>query len=53
MKTFKHLFLALVTSLLLSAGLANAAESLDVVTHSSSVKHVDGGPPTIPCVIAE
>ena len=45
MKTFKHLLFAVITSLLLTAGLATAAESFDMVTTSSQVQQVNDAPP--------
>ena len=51
MKTFKHLFLAFVTSLLLTAGLAKAAESFDVVTRSSHVQPTDICLSAPPCIV--
>jgi hypothetical protein len=51
MKTFKHVFLAFVTSLLLTAGLAKAAESFDVVTRSHQVQAAAIGPGVSPCIV--
>ncbi len=53
MKTFKYVFLAFVTSLLLTAGLAKAAESFDVVTRSSQVQATAIGPSVAPCIIPD
>lgn len=51
MKSFKHLLFALITSLLLTAGLAKAAESFDAVSKSSLVQHTVNLDPGLPCVI--
>jgi outer membrane biogenesis lipoprotein LolB len=51
MKTIKHLLLAIISSLLLTAGLAKAAESFDVVGTSSQVQQVQDGPGAPLCVI--
>lgn len=51
MKTFKQLLFALITSLLLTAGLAKAAESFDVVSKSSLVQQTVNMEPSLPCVI--
>jgi hypothetical protein len=50
MKSIKQLLLALISSLLLTAGLANAAESFDVVGKSVLVKQTVNVNPTRPCV---
>ena len=50
MKSIKHLLLALLSSLLLTAGLAKAAESFDVVGTSSQVAQVQDGLPGIACI---
>jgi hypothetical protein len=47
----KHILFAVVTSLLLTAGLARAAESFDVITTSSQVKSVNDAPPIASCTI--
>jgi hypothetical protein len=47
----KHILFAVITSLLLTAGLARAAESFDIITTSSQVKAVYGDPPIPSCVI--
>ena len=51
MKLFKNLFLAVVTSLLLTAGFAKAAESFDTVTRGSEQQSTHFVPPTPSCVI--
>ncbi|MFA5058284.1 MAG: hypothetical protein WC485_09240 [Opitutaceae bacterium] len=51
MKTIKHLVFALITSLLLTAGLAKAAESFDAVTTSSHAEQVQDGFPSPSCII--
>lgn len=51
MKTIKHLLFAVITGLLLTAGLAKAAESFDVVTTNSKVTVVYDDPSGPPCVI--
>ena len=51
MKTFKHLIFALIASLLLTAGLAKAAQSFDVVAKSSLVEQTVNSYPSLPCVI--
>jgi hypothetical protein len=51
MKTIKHLLFALITSILLTAGFAKAAESFDVVTKSSLVEQTVNMEPGLPCVI--
>ena len=51
MKTFKHLLFALIASLLLTAGLAKAAAPFDSVRASTQMERVDGGPPSLPCII--
>ena len=51
MKTIKHLLFALITSLLLTAGLARAAQSFDVVTTHSQVVLADDGPGGPGCII--
>ncbi|MDD2765373.1 MAG: hypothetical protein PHE83_15530 [Opitutaceae bacterium] len=50
MKTIKHLVFAAITSLLLTAGLAQAAESFDTVTTGSHVEQVQDGLPTPSCI---
>ena len=50
MKSFKHLLFAIITSLLLSAGLAKAAGSFDIIATNSHVQQVNDGTPTVPCV---
>jgi hypothetical protein len=50
MKSIKHLAFALITSLLLTAGLAKAAESFDVVSKSSLVQQTVNVNPTPPCI---
>ena len=46
----KHILFAVITSLLLTAGLAKAAESFDLVTSSSHVnKTVVSDYPSVPC----
>lgn len=47
----KHILFAVITSLLLTAGLARAAESFDVVTTSPHVNQTVADYPTAPCVI--
>ena len=51
MKTIKHLLFALITSLLLTAGLARAAESFDVVTTNSKVTVVYDDPSGPSCIV--
>lgn len=51
MKTIKHVLLALITSLLLTAGLARAAQSFDVVSKSSLVQQTVNTDPGLPCTI--
>ena len=51
MKTFKHLIFALIASVLLSAGLAQAAQSFDVVAKSSLAAQTVNTVPGIPCII--
>jgi hypothetical protein len=51
MKTFKQLLFAIITSLLLTAGLAKAAESFDVVVTGSQLQQVNDSPPIPPCVV--
>jgi hypothetical protein len=51
MKPFKHLLFALITSLLLTAGFAKAAESFDVVSKSSLVQQTVNLDPSLPCII--
>ena len=51
MKTFKHLIFALIASLLLTAGLAQAAQSFDVVAKSSLVQEGVNTYPGLPCII--
>ncbi|HUL53576.1 MAG TPA: hypothetical protein VLT83_09235 [Opitutaceae bacterium] len=51
MKTFKHLLFALIASLLLTAGLANAAQSFDVVAKSSLTQQTVNVDPGLPCII--
>lgn len=51
MNTMKRLLFAVTASLLLAAGLARAAESLDVVATNSHVQQVDDTYPIPPCVI--
>jgi hypothetical protein len=51
MKTIKHLLFALITSLLLTAGLAKAAESFDVVSKSTLVEQIVNLDPGLPCII--
>lgn len=53
MKTFKHLLFAVITSLLLTAGLAKAAASFDVVATSTQVRQVNDGPVPTPACITE
>lgn len=53
MKIFKHLLFAVITSLLLTAGLATAAESFDTVTTSTQLQRVNDTPPTPACVILQ
>jgi hypothetical protein len=53
MKNFKHLFFALLTSLLLTAGFAKAAESFDAVSSSSQVHRTVPQPSAAPCIIIE
>ena len=53
MKTFKHLLFAVITSLLLTAGLATAAESFDMVATSSQVQRVNDVPPNPSCVVLQ
>ena len=50
MKSIKHVILALITSLLLTAGLAKAAESFDVVSKSSLVQQTVNATPSLPCI---
>jgi hypothetical protein len=51
MKSIKHLAFALITSLLLTAGLAKAAESFDVVSKSSLVEPTVNLAPGLPCIL--
>ena len=51
MKSIKHLAFALITSLLLTVGLAKAAESFDVVSKSSLVQQTAIVNPTLPCIL--
>jgi hypothetical protein len=51
MKSIKHLAFALITSLLLTAGLAQAAESFDVVSKSSLVQQTVNMVPSLPCIL--
>jgi hypothetical protein len=51
MKTFKHLLFAVITSLLLTAGLAKAAESFDTVATSTQLQRVNDMPPSLPCAV--
>jgi hypothetical protein len=51
MKSIKQLLFALITSLLLTAGLAKAAESFDLVTTHSQVQQVQAFPGSAPCII--
>jgi hypothetical protein len=53
MKSIKHLVLALISSLLLTAGLAKAAESFDVVGKSSLVQQTVNMLPSIPCGVED
>jgi hypothetical protein len=50
MKSIKQLLLALISSLLLTAGLASAAESFDVVGKSSLVQQTVNLTPSVPCI---
>jgi hypothetical protein len=50
MKIFKHLLFAVITSLLLTAGLAKAAESFDTMATSAQLQRVNTVPPALPCV---
>ena len=50
MKTLKYLLFAIITSLLLSAGFAKAAESFDVVATSTQLRQVNDFPPSPPCI---
>jgi hypothetical protein len=50
MKSIKHVILALITSLLLTAGLAKAAESFDAVSKSSLVQQTVNLTPGVPCI---
>ncbi len=45
MKSFKHILLALVSSLLLAVGLARAAESFDAVSTNSQAMVLSDGYP--------
>ena len=48
----KHILFAVITSLLLTAGLARAAESFDLVAKNTQVQRVyDGMPPGTSCTI--
>lgn len=51
MKTIKHFLFAAITSLLLTAGLAQAAESFDVVSSNSQVTPVVQDGPGISCIV--
>jgi hypothetical protein len=51
MKSIKHLAFALITSLLLTAGLAKAAESFDVVSKSSLSQQTVNANPSVPCIL--
>ena len=51
MKTFKHLIFALIASLLLTAGLATAAESFDMAAKNSAVELGVHTNPSLPCII--
>ena len=48
---FTHLIFALIASVLLSAGLAQAAQSFDVVAKSSLAAQTVNTVPGIPCII--
>ena len=47
----KHILFAVITSLLLTAGLARAAQSFDIVTTHSQVVLADGNPGGPGCII--
>jgi len=51
MKTLKHLICALIASLLLTAGLAKAAQSFDVVANSSLTQQTVNVDPGRPCIV--
>jgi hypothetical protein len=51
MKSFKHILLALVSSLLLTVGLARAAESFDAVSTNPQMVQVQDGVPGINCTV--
>jgi hypothetical protein len=51
MKSIKHVLLAIISSLLLTAGFAKAAESFDVVGKSTVVQQTVNTNPTKPCSI--
>jgi len=51
MKTIKQLLFAVITSLLLTAGLAKAAASFDIVATNHQVKVVYDDPPTPSCIV--
>jgi hypothetical protein len=53
MKSIKHVLLAIISSLLLTAGFAKAAESFDVVATHFRVESVKVGPGGRACVISE
>jgi hypothetical protein len=50
MKSFKHVLFALISSLLLTAGLAQAAESFDAVSKSTLVQQTVSLAPSLPCI---
>jgi hypothetical protein len=47
----KHILFAVITGLLLSAGLARAAESFDLVSKSTLVQQTVNTVPNLPCTI--
>jgi hypothetical protein len=47
----KHILFAVITGLLLTAGLARAAESFDLVTKSSQVEQTQDFPGGPSCII--
>ena len=47
----KHILFAVITSLLLTAGLARAAQSFDIVTTHSQVVLADDNPSGPGCII--
>jgi hypothetical protein len=53
MKYFKHLLFALLTSFLLTAGFAKAAESFDAVSSNPQVQRTATAVPSFACIVPE